>query len=464
MKRSRRVWLLPFLLLICLTVPHLDQGDYVRDTGRYAAVGHFMWEGRFPWVPYLNPETPYFNKPPVALMIHGAFLQLLGVHVAVARLPSILAALGVVGLTMLTVREFGSRAEALASGLVLASTYEFFRRTREISLDFWQLFFLMAAVYLAVSALRPSHPGRLVLAGIPIGLALLCKPLVGLIAIPIFAIWIALARRPRLLPWLFLGTLPLAVMVALPWHVHMYSLFGREFTAQYFGREIVERALGLQRNQPGYYYLVENARTYWPWALGLGFALVHRSRRGNSHRSPPRDLVLYALAWLGLVLLALSLFPDKKPNYALPLYPVLAWLVAYGLCRLPWPRLREWYEGGLRGLAPALVAILVLASVAPIPFQPPPDRNWQRLFAWLQENRVEPSRIAYDGVLSNDVCYFYLKTGRWLRSWLSRQADPGVDSRGDYILTRSDSDRAKQAGDATVFTAGNLTLISAPRR
>jgi 4-amino-4-deoxy-L-arabinose transferase-like glycosyltransferase len=199
MKRTRRTWLLPFLLLWCVTVPHLGQGDYGRDTGRYAAVGHFMWEGRHPWVPWLNPETPCFNKPPLALMLHGAFLRTFGVHLAVARFPSILAALGVVGLTMLIiVREIGSRREALASGLVLASTYEFFRRTREISLDFWQLFFLMAAAYLAITALRRDRRSRLVLAGIPIGLTLLCKPLVGLIVIPIFGISIVLARRlPR---------------------------------------------------------------------------------------------------------------------------------------------------------------------------------------------------------------------------------------------------------------------------
>jgi 4-amino-4-deoxy-L-arabinose transferase-like glycosyltransferase len=464
MKRSGRVWLLPFLVLLCVTVPHLGQGDYVRDTGRYAAVGHFMWEGRYPWVPYLNPETPYFNKPPLALMIHGAFLQTFGVHLAVARLPSILAALGVVGLTMLTVREIGSRTEALTSGLVLASTYEFFRRTREISLDFWQLFFLMAAVYLAVTALRRHHRIRLVLAGVPIGLALLCKPLVGLVVIPIFGIWIVMARRPRWLPWLLLGTLPVAVGIALPWHLHIHALFGRDFLAQYFGHEVVDRALGLERNQALYYYLAENLRTYWPWALGVLFALVHRFHGRKPRRRQQRDLVLYALIWLGPVLLALSLFPDKKPNYALPLYPMLAWIVAYGLCRLPRPRLRRWYDSGFRGLAPALAIMLLLVSVAPIQFQPPPDRNWQRLFAWLQEHRVDSSRIAFDGALSNDVCYFYLKTGQWLRSWQWWQAHPETAPEQGYILTRCGSDRAKQSPDAVVFSAGNLALIStAPR-
>src|SRR5664280_3878878 len=132
---------LPCLLLLCCTLPHLDQGDFRRDTGRYAAVGLYMWTDGHVGVPYLNPDTPYFNKPPLATIIHGLFLKIFHVHVAVARFPSVLAALGVVIMSVLTVSLIASRVEALVSGLVLATTYEFFRRTRAISLAFWQLFF-----------------------------------------------------------------------------------------------------------------------------------------------------------------------------------------------------------------------------------------------------------------------------------------------------------------------------------
>jgi hypothetical protein len=108
--------------------------------------------------------------------------------------------------------------------------------------------------------------------------------------------------------------------------------------------------------------------------------------------------------------------------------------------------------------------MLLLVSVAPIQFQPPPDRNWQRLFAWLQEHRVDSARLAHDGALSNDVCYFYLKTGQWLRSWQWWQAHPETAPEQGYILTRCGSDRVKQSPDAVVFSAGNLALIStAPR-
>ena len=47
---------------------------------------------------------------------------MLGVNLVAARLPSILAALGILSLSVLTVRLWSSRAEALTSGMILALT------------------------------------------------------------------------------------------------------------------------------------------------------------------------------------------------------------------------------------------------------------------------------------------------------------------------------------------------------
>src|SRR4051812_17905305 len=213
-----KIVLLPGLLLLMVTIPHLNQGDFRRDTGRYAAVGLSMWRDSSPLRPQLNPETPYFEKPPLALCIHGFFLRVFGVHLTVARAPSILAAFGIIIFNGLIVRMLATRAEAMASGLVLALTYEFFRRTREISLDLWQLFFLMMAAFLVVRAAKSDKRQLLALAGVPIGLALLCKPLVGLALLPILGFWLVLLGRRSWCAWLVFWTLPVALAVALPWH------------------------------------------------------------------------------------------------------------------------------------------------------------------------------------------------------------------------------------------------------
>jgi len=482
--RRFKLYLLPCLLLLCLTVPHLDQGDFRRDTGRYAAVGHYMWSGGHLGVPYLNPETPYFNKPPLALLIHGLFLKTFGVSLAVARIPSILAALGVLILSMTAVRQIGSRAEAVASGFVLASTMEFFRRSREISLDFWQLFFMMAAVVLILRALRVSNESSLAMAkrgegcttrpeqakacttnmwllaaaGVPLGLALLCKPLVALLVIPIAARWCLWAKQKRLILWLFLATFPVAFLVALPWHWHMYSVFGDRFLDQYFGKEVVDRARGLLLRQPIYYYVVENLRTYWPWLPVLAFAAFHRFKQQEHPRPPRRDLVVFGLWWVFVMFMLLSIFPDKKPNYALPLFPMLSWVVAAGLCRFPFRKLRSWYKLQLPWLAPSTAALFIALTIAPIQFQKGADKNWTTLLHWMSQNASAEGAIFEAGLDYNDVCYFYLKTGKWLRHWRDEELAANVALK-PILLTHStyapgpDFQPAFSAGTYVIFAA-----------
>ncbi len=431
-----RMVLLPCLVLLALTLPHLEQGDFRRDTGRYAAVGLHMWSGGSLLQPHLNPETPYFNKPPLALWIHGAFLKAFGAHLAVARLPSILAALGVVCASVLTVRRIGSRSEAIVSGFILALTYEFFRRTREISLDFWQLLFLMGTVYLVVTAAKTGRRSVLVAAGVPLGLALLCKPLVALAMVPLLGLWLVWLGRARWIGWLLLGTVPAALAVALPWHLYMYAEFGQSFIRRYFFHEVVDRARGLLQTSPPWYYAGKILSAYWPWLGFVGFEIWRRARHPGPRRKPGRDLLILGGSWCVYTLVLISLFPDKKPNYALPLYPMLSWAAAAGLCRVPWRRWRKWYARGFPWLAPAAIASILLVSLAPIQFQDPPDRDWQAFFAWRDASTNAAVRLAHYELDPNDICYYYIRSGQWLPSHTNALAATPAENL--FLLTRPD--------------------------
>jgi 4-amino-4-deoxy-L-arabinose transferase-like glycosyltransferase len=458
LNRCKLIWL-PCLLLLCCTVPHLEQGDFRRDTGRYAAVGLYMWEHGPIGVPYLEPDVPYFNKPPLATLIHGLFLKTFGVHLVVARIPSIIAALGVVILSVLTFRLIASRTEALVSGLVLATTYDFFRRTREISLDFWQLLFVMLAVYVVVRSLqRGSTPG-LLLAGVPLGLALLCKPLVALGTLPVFALWAVMTGRRRAAAWLLTGTLAVALIVAAPWHLYMWSRFGDAFIKQYFGHEVIGRAQGKLMTSPFSYFFTSLARGYWPWMLAVAWAVRTRwFRPGQPQRRTLRDIVPLASVWVGCVLLMLSCFPDKKPNYALPVYPLLSWLAAAGLCRLPWRKLRAWRRRQFAGLAPATAVLLVLLSVLPIRFQAPPDKDLQAFYAWQRENQIAPASVRYHNVPSALVSHYYLQTGVFPKRFVPEE-NPAAD--GPYpVLTRRDAKTDPPLAVPTLFVSGNIVVIS----
>lgn len=401
----RRFWIygLPLVLLAAVTVPHLGQGDFRTDTARYAAVGVQAWRepGLFPAL-RLQPGVPYFNKPPLVFWIHGGVLHGFGPGVAAARAPSILAAAGVVLLVVALARRWWGSGVALLSGCVLALTYEFFRRTREISLDLWQLTFMMAGVALYGKAAALRRRRWALAAGLAFGLALLCKPFMALLAVLLV---IPVCRRVGMVAALLAGV----VLAAAPWHAAMVLAHGDAFMAHYLGREVVSRVQGAIHTEPWWYYAAEMGRSYWPWwpALAAGIWLAFRDRVTERRRRAWAGV----LAWVGVWAVALSCFPDKRPRYALPLYPGMAMLAGYGLARLPWRGGRRWYRRGLPLTAAVVVVLATLVAVLPVRVQAPPDRDLTALMKWCAER---PGVTFHSAALStNDEGYFYLKQGRW---------------------------------------------------
>ena len=83
-----RVWLIPIVVLFCVTLPHFGQGDWMRTDGAwYGAIGVQAWRTGELWTLQAEPGTPYFNKPPLVFWIHGLVLHTLGVGAWQARLP-----------------------------------------------------------------------------------------------------------------------------------------------------------------------------------------------------------------------------------------------------------------------------------------------------------------------------------------------------------------------------------------
>jgi hypothetical protein len=298
---------------------------------------------------------------------------------------------------------------------------------------------------------------------VPIGLALLCKPLVGLATLPLFGIWLWVLRRGGWWPWLALGTLPVALVVAMPWHLYMWHEFGRRFTNQYLIEEVVNRAKGMLAPNPPYYYLLALAKSYWPWALAVGYALYIRFGRSAAPRSTDRDLVILGGTWTLYTLILLSVFKGKQVNFALPLYPMLSWIAAAGICRVPWPRLRVWYARGLPGLATASVLLLVTLSLAPIRFQKPPDKDWLALFSWLDQQGIAPTQMAAKDLEYDDICYFYVKRGTWLPRIDTQNTEGHSNaSMRDYILERTPG-QMPTAEVPVLFKSGGLAVLKATR-
>ncbi len=423
----------PVLLLLACTLPHLDQGDFRRDSARYAAVSLQMIETPPWWLPRLHEGAPYFRKPPLPFWIHGVFLKAAGAHVWSARLPSVLAAAGCVVVTVALIESFGGRLLGFTAGCVLATTYEFFRRTREISLDLWMLLFLLLAVWLLCSSLLSGRWWRLVAAGMALGLSLLCKPFVTFVGMfPCFALrgrkWGAQKRR-----WMLGLMVLVAVVVAGGWYTVMTVRFGWAFWRIHLVGEIVDRVRGVHGAFPCWYYAAQIARTYWPWLpfLALGVSALWK----ESGVKPRRAGLQFALLWLAVWMTGLSIFMDKAPNYELPLYPMAAWVAAHGLCRLKWRWLARWRGRCAGDLAWAALVLLVALSALPLHLQAPPSAVWREGFDWMARHQVASDRIWGIGFPDNDSARFYLRDRKWART-PDEDRQPGA---GDLLFYHPES-------------------------
>jgi len=253
----------------------------------------------------------------------------------------------------------------------------------------------------------------------------------------------------------------MSILVAAPWHLYMYSIFGESFARHFFGREVIERAQRSDQQNSAFYYLIENSRTYWPWMIGLIYAIwlcLKKSQRSLSQR---RGFVVPATIWVGVWLGAISIFADKKPNYALPLYPMLSWIVAWALCRFRSPHLKTWYERGLPGLAPAAVALFLVAALAPIQFQEPPEKHWLKLVTWMKSTKIDIAQVKYANIEQSDVCYVYVKTGKWMKSLKTARAT------GDFgnllVVTKYPNDAKPAEFGDVLFSSGPVHVVSQRR-
>lgn len=465
---------LPLAVLLALTLPHLDQGDWRGDSGWYTALGLTGW--RSGQLLSLHAGTqPYFNKPPLGLWIHGLFVHLLGVHISVARLPTILAASVCVLATTGIAARLAGRSAGACAGVVLATSIEFFRRTREVSLDMWHLAFIMLAAWGLIAMVSRQREGSgerrplwIALAvGVPVGMALLVKPLMALAAFPILGLWLLLSGRCDV-KWRTMQGLGLAgitaLAVALPWHLWMWHAHAAEFTSQYFGAEVGRRAagesVGGQRGQAWWFYLRQIVTAYWPWlpAVGAGCWVWARGR-GDSGQ---RGALAFGIIWAGAWLVLLTWFPDRRDRYAVLIYPGLAIVSGTWLAALSAWWLRIAWRGARRWLMPVAGVGGIAFALAPVQVQSGPDRQWIEFHQWMESRRAEAGQwpTLYDASFSGaPAARVMLLTGSWPIATSNRRGElVQVPPDGSVIAYHRRGGRQPGPNETIEFVSGDLTL------
>jgi len=326
------------------------------DEGRFAEASREMSLQSNWLLPHLA-GVPHLQKPPLIYWITATCIKYFGVNEWAARLPSAMAALGVILLTMhLAVLLFGPSVQ-WKSGLILLSSGLFFIMARIITTDMLLTFWITGAVVSFVHYTRRSSVFALILFYVCLGLGFLTKgPMAYLVPFSAVIPWVIAHRKEKHPPgwrWHWLPGLIAAVTISASWFVLLF----REHPGlleYYYRNEFVDRIASdvHHRSKPFWFYTAVMIGGLLPWSMMLPRMIGDLWRRRREHWTP--EFWLFS-GWLFIPWVILHLVTSKLPTYILPLFPPLAVVCAYY-----WNRLQHRWNIEVRLIA-ALFAILVAA-------------------------------------------------------------------------------------------------------
>ncbi|MEA3209033.1 MAG: hypothetical protein QOE70_2090 [Chthoniobacter sp.] len=326
------------------------------DEGRYAEIGREMALSGDWLTPHLN-GIPHFQKPPLLYWATAASIRLFGVNEWAARLPSALAALGVVALTFWIGALLFEKRTGVAAALILLSSLEFFVSARLLTPDMLMTFWITAAIACLVKYGRGGGRVWAWLFFASMGLGFMTKgPMAFVVPIAAALSWQWSRRRsarPLRLPWL--GGVLLMLAIGLSWFV-VISIQHPNLFRYFAGDELLKRFASKShgRSKPIWFFAWVLPAGLFPWTFFLGVILWHKVVLWRRGWRPEAHQWLLA-GWVAIPLLILSLSGSKLPTYVLPLFPALALVLGH------WTRSRDNFRAWNTALTITLMALAASA-------------------------------------------------------------------------------------------------------
>ena len=358
-KRPLLAVMLSILWLILVTgiafFWHLGSISLIDETEPLFAEASRQMYVRGDWItPYFNGETR-FDKPALIYWCQAIAYRIVGVNEWAVRLPSAIAALGLIGLTFYTVYYYQAKADDLegvyrpsrrwlTAGLaaaVIALNPEMIVWGRTGVSDML-LTGCMASALLCFFQGYAQPPESSVKARwyfafyVLIGLAILTKGPVGIV-LPGFIIFLFLLYLGNF--WqvvreihLLRGMLVIFA-VSIPWYALVTWQNGWNFIDSFFGLHNVERFTDVVNGHsaPWYFYFLVVAIGFAPYSVYLPAAMLgvkfwQRKSWISTERS--QQLGLFAFCWFIGIFSFFTIAVTKLPSYVLPLMPAAGILIA----------------------------------------------------------------------------------------------------------------------------------------
>ena len=321
-------WIVVFWRLGYSSLLDPDEAHYAELTREMLQAGNWL-------VPLLDGK-PFIDKPVLFHWLQGASVLLLGETEFAARLPSALAAVGLIAITRWVGAALFSAEVGALGAMMFATIPATFALSSIAIFDMVFALFLFGAVgCLLVASRQSSGRAELCAYGL-LTFAVMTKGPVALVLVTMFlAAWFATSGDTRaLLRSLHWKTGLLSVCVAAsPWFLWMQWRFGDEFVKGYLlagNLWYVTQPIEFSARAINHtFYIRAFAGAFFPWStvvIGRGVDAVRQMRSKQPLASGETLLWLWTLVVVGFF----SVARFKLDHYIFPAAPACCLLAAHG--------------------------------------------------------------------------------------------------------------------------------------
>ncbi len=322
------IFLSALLIFTGLGTNHLipwDEAIYAKVAKNMVTRNEFV-------IPYWdNFFTAWFEKPPLYMWMMSGLMKILGFNSWSARIPSATFGFLTIILVYLIAKKFFNKTTAFISSLALMTTIQFLYYSRASMLDVTATFFITLAIYTYWQAKNNQKILFWLLSGVSTGLAVMTKGFVGLLpflVICLYEIYLILVYKQKINRSIVLNFILMFIsfsIIALPWHLVMYKMFGKSFINKYFLYHVWDRATSAieDKGNPFFWYIVVLKVSMRTWFVVLmaafPFSLFNAYKKDKKF--------VFMSIWATSIFLFFSVAKSKLVWYITPIYPVLVLMV-----------------------------------------------------------------------------------------------------------------------------------------
>jgi 4-amino-4-deoxy-L-arabinose transferase-like glycosyltransferase len=281
-------------------------------------------------LPHLNGEL-YLTKPPLLYWLSSSLAFIWGVNEWTLRLPSALAAIAVLIMVYRYALQQSGKWAALFAVQLLIANISFAMRGRRGEIEMLLTALCVGSLLSALQYIQSqSSKNWIILSYFLLALALMTKgPLVILLVTLPLLIAAIYSKNPHIKAVLLSGRGWLIfLVVGLTWYVIVSWQLGFDIWATIAKRDMLDK-MQSESAKPILSYLAWIAVDFM---LLIGLFLVGVKEFFKQQFQQSRQLVLLAATILPLIIF--SLFSNKHAKYLLPIYPLIAILLAIKLAAI----------------------------------------------------------------------------------------------------------------------------------